>query len=306
MSPVQALTGSGARARRRLRRPPTASVLLLAPAMLLCAVFIFLPATLTIIGSFFSFGATSPVWDYVGLANYARAANDPVFWVAIRNNALIVGGSVILQLGVGTMLAAILDRGIPHGSTFFRTIIFAPMVVSSVAIGLIWLIVLDPNTGMLNVIVKGLGMTPPAMGWLGDPNISIWIILIVGVWHYTGLIMVIVLAGLQAIPKELYEAAELDGARGIKSFWYITLPSIRNVLSVAAIVTTIIGLKSFDLIFVLTQGGPANATQVLGTYLYSQAFLFNEMGYAYAISVILLIVAVIFGSLQVAVTRKNG
>lgn len=306
MSLVPALSGSSSRERRRLRRPPNASVLLLAPAMLLCALFIFLPATLTIFGSFFSFSSTSPIWIFVGLGNYSRAAADAVFWIAIRNNAIIVGGSVILQLGLGTMLAAILDRGIPRGSTFFRTIIFAPMVVSSVAVGLIWLIVLDPNTGMLNALVKAVGLTPPSMGWLGDPNISIWIILIVGVWHYTGLIMVIILAGLQAIPKELYEAAELDGACGIKSFWYITLPSIRNVLSVAAIVTTIIGLKSFDLIFVLTQGGPANATQVLGTYLYSQAFKLNEMGYAYALSVILLVVAVIFGSLQVAVTRKNG
>ncbi|BCP56098.1 ABC transporter permease [Kaistia sp. 32K] len=277
---------------------------MLAPVLLLCGVFIFIPALLTVAGSFFSFGVTSPHWDFVGGANYARAATDPVFWTAMKNNIILVVGSVVLQVGLGTILAAILDRGIPTGSTFFRTIIFAPIVVSSVAVALIWLIIFDPNTGILNAIVKGMGLTPPPMGWLGDPNISIWMVLIVGTWQYTGFMMVMILAGLQAIPKELYEAAAFDGARGVKAFWYITLPGIRNVLAVAALVTTISGFKAFDLIFVLTQGGPANATQVLGTYIYFQAFKFNDMGYAYAISVVLLAVAVVLGSLQLKSNRR--
>jgi ABC-type sugar transport system permease subunit len=280
------------------------SALMLAPALLICGIFIFIPAALTIIGSFYSFGLTSQNWVWVGLDNYSRAAGDAVFWVALRNNIIIVLGSIALQVGGGTVLAAILDRGLPTGSTFFRTIIFMPMVVSAVAVALIWLIILDPNMGILNAPVKSIGLTPPSRGWLGDPNISIWIVLVVAAWQYTGFMMVLVLAGLQGIPKELYEAAALDGARGIKAFWYITLPSIRNVLLVAVLITTIGGFKVFDFIFVLTQGGPANATQVLGTYIYLQAFNLTNMGYANAIAVVLLVIAVVLGWMQLKASRR--
>ncbi|WDR02570.1 sugar ABC transporter permease [Devosia algicola] len=277
---------------------------LLGPALLLCGVFIVVPAILAIFGSFFDFGITSQNWEFVGLGNYGRAASDPVFWIALRNNLIIVVGSIILQVGVGTILAAILDRGLPSGSTIFRTIIFAPMVVSSVAIAIIWLVILDPNVGALNAVIKQIGLTPPALGWLGDPNIAIWMILIIAMWQFTGFMMVLILAGLQGIPKELYEAASLDGARGLKAFWYITLPSIRNILIVAVLITTIGGFKVFDLIYATTQGGPANATQVLGTYIYQQAFNLGNMGYADAISVVLLLIAVALGWLQLQISRR--
>jgi raffinose/stachyose/melibiose transport system permease protein len=208
-------------------------------------------------------------------------------------------------VGIGTILAAILDRGLPTGSTFFRTIIFMPMVVSAVAVALIWLIILDPNIGILNAIVKSIGLTPPLRGWLGDPNISIWMVLVVAAWQYTGFMMVLILAGLQGIPKEHYEAAEIDGAVGLSAFWFITLPSIRNVLLVAVLITTIGGFKVFDFVFVLTQGGPANATQVLGTYIYLQAFNLTNMGYANAISVVLLVIAVVLGWAQLKASRRT-
>jgi ABC-type sugar transport system permease subunit len=280
------------------------SALMLAPALLICGIFVFIPAILTVVGSFHSFGLTSQNWVWVGLNNYSRAAADPVFWIALRNNIIIVLGSIVLQVGIGTVLAAILDRGLPTGSTFFRTIIFMPMVVSAVAVALIWLIILDPNIGILNALVKSLGLTPPARGWLGDPDISIWMVLVVAAWQFTGFMMVLILAGLQGIPRELYEAAALDGARGIKAFWYITLPAIRNVLLVAVLITTIGGFKVFDLIFVLTQGGPANATQVLGTYIYLQAFNLTNMGYANAIAVVLLAIAVVLGWMQLKASRR--
>ena len=130
-------------------------------------------------------------------------------------------------------------------------------------------------------------------------------VLIVAAWQYTGFMMVLILAGLQAIPKDLYEAAALDGARGLRAFWSITLPSLRNVLIVAVLITTIGGFKVFDLIYVLTGGGPANATQVLGTYIYLQAFNLTNMGYANAIAVVLLMIAVLLGWLQLKVSRQS-
>lgn len=290
------------------RRPavssPGADALMLAPALVMCTAFIFIPVALSIVGSFYSFGLTSQNWEWVGFGNYTRAVQDPIFWVALRNNLIIVVGSIVLQVGVGCILAAILDRGLPTGKTFFRTIIFMPMVVSAVAVALIWLIILDPNIGILNAIVKALGLVPPSRGWLGDPDISIWMVLVVAAWQYTGFMMVLILAGLQGIPRELYEAAALDGALGVRAFWHITLPAVRNVLIVAVLITTIGGFKVFDFVFVLTQGGPANATQVLGTYIYLQGFNLTNMGYANAIAVVLLAIAVVLGWMQLKVSRR--
>ena len=280
------------------------TLLLLVPAVGLCAVFILVPAFLAIVGSFFTIGISSTNWQFTGLGNYNRAIGDPVFWIALRNNLIIVFGSIALQVGFGTVLAAILDRGLPKGSTIFRTVIFAPMVMSTVAVALIWLVILDPNVGALNTLVKSVGLSPPKLGWLGDPSIAMGVLLIIAMWQYTGFMMVLILAGLQGIPKYLYEAAALDGARGFTAFRYITLPGIRNVLIVAVLITTIGGFKVFDLIFATTRGGPSNATQVLGTYIYQQAFNLGNLGYANAMSVVLLIIAVLLGALQLRVSRK--
>lgn len=280
------------------------SAVMLTPAIGLISIFIIIPAALAVFGSFFAFSTTSSNWNWVGLDNYGKAAGDPVFWTSLRNNAIIVVGSVVLQVGFGTILAAILDRGLPRAATVFRTIIFAPMVVSTVAVALIWLVILDPNIGSLNAVVRGIGLTPPPLGWLGDPGVAMWVLLIIAAWQYTGFMMVLILAGLQGIPKDLYEAASLDGAIGLKAFWYITLPSVRNVLIVAVLITTIGGFKVFDLVFATTGGGPANSTQVLGTYAYLQAFTLQNMGYANTISVVLLVIAVVLGWMQLKTSRR--
>lgn len=278
---------------------------LLSPALGLVFIFVLLPAAMTFVGSFFSFGITSSAWTWTGLGNYARALSDPIFWVALKNNVIIIVGSIVSQVGLGAILAAILDRGITRGTTVYRTIIFMPVVVSSVAVSLVWMMIYDPNTGVLNAIIKGIGLTPPRLGWLGDPNISIWMVLVTAAWANVGFQMVLILAGLQAIPKELYEAAALDGARGLKAFRYITLPGIRNILIVGVLISTIGSLKVFDLIFVMTGGGPANATQVMGTYIYLQAFNLGNMGYANALSIILLLIALLLGVLQLKLSRRG-
>ena len=304
----QALLAPAAGRRERRRRSGlsagASALVMLVPAVALCTTFIVIPAILAIVGSLHAFRVTSADWTFVGLGNYATIATDPIFWLALRNNIIIVVGSIVLQVGFGTVLAAILDRGIPYGSTVFRTIIFAPVVVSTIAVALIWLIIYDPNIGILNAIVRGVGLSPPTAGWLGHPDYAIWMLLIVAAWHFTGFIMVLMLAGLQSIPKELYEAASLDNARGIRAFWHVTLPSIRNILIVAVLITTIGGFKVFDLIYATTLGGPGNATQVLGTYVYLQAFTLGNMGIANAISVILLLIAVVLGILQLRASRR--
>ncbi|WP_286720595.1 sugar ABC transporter permease [Devosia sp. 63-57] len=278
---------------------------MLAPALGLVGIFVLLPSVMTLVGSFYAFGITSSSWSWVGFDNYLRAFSDPVFWIALKNNFIIIFGSILSQVGLGAILAAVLDRGIRRGSTAYRTIIFMPVVISSVAVSLIWMMIYDPNVGSLNALVKAVGLTPPKLGWLGDPGISIWMVLLTAAWANVGFQMVLILAGLQAIPKELYEAASLDGARGLKAFWHITLPGIRNILIVGVLITTIGGLKVFDLIFVMTGGGPANATQVMGTYIYLQAFNLGNMGYANALSIILLLIALLLGVAQLKLSRRG-
>ncbi|PYE43000.1 carbohydrate ABC transporter membrane protein 1 (CUT1 family) [Rhizobium sp. PP-F2F-G20b] len=287
----------------RGRRDMLSGAMLL-PALALVSLFILAPAVYAIVGSFFEFTITSRNWVFVGFGNYVRAAGDPVFWTALRNNAFLIVGSAITQVGLGTILAAILDRGVRRGNAIYRTIIFMLVVVSSIAVAFVWILILDPNVGPLNAIVKSLGLRPPKLGWLGDPQISLWMLLVIAAWQNVGFQMILVLAGLQSIPKELYEAAALDGAKGLRAFRYITLPGIRNVLIVGTLITVVGGLKVFDLVFVTTGGGPANATQVLGTYSYLQAFRLGNMGYANAMSVVLLAIAVLFGWLQLRLSRK--
>ncbi|WP_370677867.1 carbohydrate ABC transporter permease [Pleomorphomonas sp. PLEO] len=290
--------------RPALRADNVSASAMMAPALILVGVFILIPAVVAVIGSFFDFSMTSSSWTFVGGANYRHAATDPLFWLAISNNIFIVIGSVISQVGGGAILAAILDRGIRRGSVVYRTIIFMPVVISSIAVAFVWMLILDPNVGPLNAIVKTLGLTPPRLGWLGDPSISLWMLLLIAAWQNVGFQMMLILAGLQAIPKENYEAASLDGARGLTAFWYITLPGIRNVLVLATLITVIGGFKVFDLVFVTTGGGPANATQVLGTYTYTQAFAFGNMGYANAMAVVLLVTAALLGWLQVRLSHR--
>ena len=284
-------------------RRSSGSYLMVAPAVLLFLVFVIYPLCNTIVYSLFDYGLTSPRRAFVGLKNYVELFNDKVFWRALQNNFILMIGSVIVQIGLGVVLAAVLNRGIRHGTALFQTVIFAPMVMSVVAVGLLWQLIYDPNIGALSQALRAFHVPVPIQGWLGDPNIVIYAILAAACWQYTGFMMVLLLAGMQSVPKELYEAATLDGASETQSFLYITLPGIRNVLIVATLITMIGAFKVFDIVYVLTRGGPANASQVLGTYLFQNAFTLNRAGYANAIAVVLLGFAMLLGFIQLRFSR---
>lgn len=292
----------------RPRRPlaKLGPYLLLAPALILCGIFIVYPMINSVIASLHTFSLTNPNRVFVGLQNYRELVADRVFWLALRNNIVILIGSVAVQVTSGLVLAAILERGIERGKTVFRTIIFAPMVMSVVAVGVLWQLIFNPSFGLLNRFIALFGLQGPRLGWLGDPDIVIYAVLAVASWQYTGFMMVILLAGMQAIPGELYEAAKLDGASEVQSFRFITVPGVRNVLIAAILITMIGAFKVFDLIYVLTLGGPANASQVLGTYIYQTAFTLSRMGYASAIAVVLLLFAIILGLAQLRLSHGSA
>lgn len=267
-------------------------------------VFIIYPLLSTIYFSLFDYGLTDARLRFVGLNNFVEMMSDPVFWRSMTNNATILVVSVVVQVGLGVILAALIDRGARWGSSFYRTLNFAPVVMSAVAVGILWQLVYDPTVGLANRFVALFGMAPPSQGWLGDPNLAILSILVVACWQYTGYVMVIVLAGMQSVSQELYEAAALDGATEVRKFVSVTLPSIRNVIIAVILITMIGAIKVFDLVYTLTRGGPANASQVMSTYIYYNAFTVNRAGYASALSVVLLIIALMLGMLQLRLSSR--
>lgn len=280
---------------------------MLAPALVLFVAFIAYPLWNTLSLSLFDARLSSSVKEFIGLANYRELFGDPVFWVSIKNNIIILVGSVVFQVGLGTILAAICHRAVRRRmSTLARTIIFAPLLMSGAAVGLLWAIIFNPTIGVVGPMLRFLHLPVPKEGLLGDPNLAIFAILFVACWQYTGFMMVILFAGMQAIPTEVYEAATLDGASEPSILLQITIPGIRNVLMAAILITMIGSFKSFDTVFVLTNGGPHHASEVLGTYLYKEAFSLNRVGYASAIAVVLLLFTVVLSIAQLKLQGREG
>lgn len=289
---------------RYQRRQWLDAYLLVAPALIMFLVFVVYPLFSTVYFSLFDYGLTDARLRFVGLNNFVEIMSDPVFWRSITNNLTILVVSVIVQVGLGLILAALIDRGARWGSSFYRTLNFAPVIMSAVAVGILWQLVYDPTVGLANRFVALFGIAPPSQGWLGDPKLAIFSILVVACWQYTGYVMVIVLAGMQSVSQELYEAAALDGATEVRKFISVTLPSIRNVIIAVILITMIGAIKVFDLVYTLTRGGPANASQVMSTYIYYNAFTVNRAGYASALSVVLLVIALILGMLQLRLSSR--
>ena len=276
-----------------------------APALLFLVLLLGFPLVSTVIYSFYSYDIISPTRTFVGFANFIQLMSDPVFHQAAKNAFLFLFFSVVVQIPIGLVLAALLDRGVGRKvSTVFRTIIFAPMVLSIIAVGLLWQLILDPLAGFANALVRALGMSPPMAGWLGDPTMAIYVIMFIAFWQYIGFCTILLLAGAQRIDADLYEAATLDGASEIQSFFFITVPLLRNSIVVVTLLSMIGALRVFDFVYVLTGGGPGDATQVPATMIYKEAFFLGHMGYANAISVLLLIVTVVLGFLQLRYSRR--
>jgi ABC-type sugar transport system permease subunit len=281
-----------------------ASLILLLPGLLLLGAFIFLPLVQTIVWSLFRQEVFGGPQRFVGFSNFSEIWADRTFWIALVNNIQFGVLSVVLQVGMGLVLAAVLDRGVRRLKVFYRTVIFAPIVVSTAAIGLLWSLFLDPNIGPIQDWMAMFGLPHPRNGILGEPDTALYGVIFVGAWQYTGFMMVILLAGMQSIPEELYEAARMDGCKNIRAFFNITLPLIRNVIVTAILLTVIGAFKVFDLVYVLTNGGPGTATEVLASYIFRNAFEFSNIGYANAMSVIFLGIALAFGFVQHRLTRR--
>lgn len=277
---------------RKRREAPSAVVrgrftpyLYLLPAFLVYAAFLLYPLIRAAQFSLYDWPGFGPS-TFVGLGNYVDLLSDRRFLAAISHALILIIFYSILPLVVGLILAAILRRGKVRGLGFFRVVIFIPQVIALVVVAVAWYQIYAPN-GFLNRALSAIGLDDLTRGWLGDPNFALPAVGMVGFWLQTGLVMLLLLAGMGRIPNDLYEAARLDGAGPVSEFFAITLPSVKAEITTALVLTIIAALKTFDLVYVTTGGGPGTATTVPSYEVYNRAFNLKEVGSASAVAVVL-------------------
>jgi multiple sugar transport system permease protein len=258
--------------------------LFLAPALILLSIFVLYPIAYLGYLSFTSGSFTRAGVHWIGLKNYSRLFADPEFWQVVGNTIYFTVATVIPSLIIPLGLAALLDRTVALRAVL-RTAYFIPSITSLVAVGLGFRWLFQPD-GVVNGLLTQVGLTPVA--WLSSPTWAMPVMILFSVWKQLGFNLVVFLAGLQTIPPSRYEAAALDGANGWQQFWYITLPGLRPTLVFATITTVIFTLRSFEQPYVITGGGPLNSTNLLVFYIYNQAFAQFDLGYAAAITTLLL------------------
>ena len=237
--------------------------------------------------------------EFVGLGNYVDLLSDKRFLDAITHALTLIFFYSIMPLVVGLVLAAILRRGQVRGLGFFRVVIFMPQVIALVVVAVAWHQIYSPN-GILNDGLELIGLGHLSRGWLGDPNLALPAVGMICFWLSTGLVMLLLLAGMGRIPNDLYEAARLDGAGPVREFFAISLPSVKAEITTALVLTIIAALKTFDLVYVTTSGGPGTATTVPSYEVYNRAFNLKEVGSASAVAIVLTIL--VFG-INVIVSR---
>jgi len=275
----------------KFRRNLPNIIFFVGPALLILIGFGVIPIFYNFIMSLYETDLISPS-KFVWLKNYEVLFQDPVFQQSVKNNILLVIGSLIAHLILALFLANILFNKF-RGNNFFQSVFFLPSVVTGVAVGLTWTFIFSSRFGLLNSILETVNLEQFQRSWLADKNTAMFGIIIAVMWQYVGYHIVIQLAAMRNIPSDLYEAAAIDGASGWRQFTDITLPLIKPVLKVDAILIITGSLKFFDLVYVMTNGGPNHATEVLSTYMFYQGFRTLKYGYASAIANVLLLLCVL-------------
>jgi raffinose/stachyose/melibiose transport system permease protein len=288
---------TAASGRRTARRPRRAAAqwrafLFVVPAVILFAAFLIYPMFDTVVMSFFTwdgFQTSTPVW--AGIQNYVRIfTQDPVFWRAFTNTVIWV----ILSLLVPTTLGLLLALGLNHkllGRNLLRSAFYIPAVLASIAVATMWVWLYNPQSGLINEVLRAIGLGAFAGDWLGNQDIALYAIFVAFVWQTTGFNMILFLAGLQNVPDELVDAAKVDGAGRFQTFRAVTFPALRPTTVIVFVLTMISSLKVFDLIVGTTGGGPAQSTQVLALWSYQQSFSNHEFGLGNAIATVLFVVS---------------
>ncbi|RLG80064.1 MAG: sugar ABC transporter permease [Thermoprotei archaeon] len=281
-------------------------VLTLAPLIIAYTIFRLYPLLFIVFMSFFKWdGISEP--RFIGLNNYIELINDPVFWNALKNNVLLALLSIMIEIPIGLILAYLLviEPRI-RCKTFFRVVYFTPMVLPTAALGLLWSLIYDPTFGPLNQFLRAIGLGFLAREWLADPSVAIWAVILVIVWQWTGWYFVLNLAAVSSIPTEILEAALVDGASKWTILKEIVIPLIKSPLLMQITLASTGSLMYFDLVWIMTRGGPAHATEVVATWLYRKAFFFNQFGYGSCMATVLTIITLIVGAYWILQVSKGA
>lgn len=279
--------------RRASDRPPgeprRVGYLYLVPALLVFGAFTLAPLLHAVWLSFFEWdGVTAGKW--IGLGNYGDLVSDPAQRKAFGHALLLIVFYALLPTAIGLLLAGLVARTQVRGFTFFRVVLFLPQVVALVVVAVMWRMIYDPNNGPINEALRSVGLDGLAKSWLGDFDVALPAVGLIGTWVMYGLCMVLLTAGVQKIPKSLYDAARVDGAGPVREFLAVTLPALRGEIAVALTLCTISALRNFDIIYNTTKGGPGDATTVPAYQVYRRAFETGQVGSAAAMGLTLALV----------------
>jgi raffinose/stachyose/melibiose transport system permease protein len=281
--------------------PRRIGYLYLAPGLLVFGAFVLVPLGHAFWLSLFEWdGVTTGTW--IGLDNYGDVVSDPALRRAFWHALVLIGFYALLPVAIGLLLAGLLARARVRGLALFRTVLFLPQVIAMVVVAVMWRMIYDPSNGALNELLRAVGLGSLAQSWLGDFDLALSSLGLVGTWVYYGLAMVLLTAGVQKIPPSLYDAARVDGAGMVREFFAVTLPALRGEIAVALTLTTIYALRNFDLVYITTQGGPGESTSVPAFQVYSRAFESGQVGSAAAVGLCLtaVIFAITFGINRIA------
>lgn len=284
------------------KRDGASAVIFLTPTVIIFVTFILFPVIFSFYLSFQEWNMFSSEATFVGLDNYAKMFQSEEFWSVLKNTAFFTLGTVPLNMALALMVAIALNKKI-RGKKFLRTAFFAPVIISPVAAAVIWRWIYDPNYGLLNYGISLFGVD--SINWLNDETAAMFALIIMGVWKTFGINMVLFSAGLQGIPETYYEAADIDGAGKWSKFWKITVPMLAPTTFFIMIMSMISSFQVFDLVYVLTSGGPLGSTKVFVFFVYEYAFKFFEMGYASAAAYILFLILIVLTMIQVRYMKNR-
>jgi ABC-type sugar transport system permease subunit len=275
------------KAQRRL------GILLVAPLMAMVATFLLLPILNAVYYVFVDFNGINPSPPWVGFSNFTELAQDNKMWAAFKNNVVWIVVGTIAPLVIGLLLA-LLVWNVRRGNVWYRLAFFMPYVLPQVAVGVVWGWIYEPSRGWLNKGLELVGLDALTTGWLGNPDTALYAVLGTAIWVSSAFVFIILLSALRNVDTDLLDAARLDGTNGAQRLRYVILPQIMPIFMMVLTITLVGGFSVFDIIFVMTGGGPANATEVLGTYAYSNAFQLNRISYGTTLALIISVLAIPF------------
>ncbi|GAA0994208.1 sugar ABC transporter permease [Acrocarpospora macrocephala] len=277
----------------------TLGYLFLVPAGLLYAGFVLWPLAQSLYLSLTDWDGASPDRRFVGLANFRRLLGDDLFWRSLGHNLIWVVVGTALTMGVALLLAMLVWSR-PRGFTALRTIYFMPQVLPAIIVGIVWSWIYNPAFGILNRALEAVGLESWTRGWLGDPSFALYAVLLASVWATVGLAFVIFTAALHNVDTDLIDAARVDGANGWQRFRHVVIPQLSNAITLVVVLLLVHGFQAFDHVWIMTKGGPDDATQLIATYTYQKAFMENEVGYGATLSLVLTAISLL---VSIAVVR---